>query len=84
MKTQKLGYPTAFGIHPSADKKLLRFHLEFRGRTPQCAIDFEMNAEHAMLLMQTLEHVRVRNNIPIPATLRPKGRPILRIVNPDE
>jgi hypothetical protein len=73
MRTQKLGYPTSIGIHPSDDKKLFRFHLQFRERTPQHAIEFEMSAEHAMLLMRALQHVQVRNNIPIPATPRPKG-----------
>jgi hypothetical protein len=87
MEIRKLGYPTAFGIHPNAGKTQLRFHFRFRGRTPQLqnAVEFEMSVEHAVSMIATLQHVLARNNIPIPPTLRPRrGRPILRIVKSEE
>jgi hypothetical protein len=83
MAVQKLGFPTTIGIHPSADRKLFRFRLEFREQVPQRLVEFETSADGAMGIMKALQNLQARHRIPIPANLRPKGR-ILRIVQPDE
>jgi hypothetical protein len=87
MAVQKLGYPRMIGIHPSADRKLFRFHLEFheRAQSQQAAVEFEMSAAHAMVIMRALQDLQRRHNIPTPPPSRPKGgRPILRLVKSDD
>jgi hypothetical protein len=48
----------------SADKELFRFRLEFRDHKPQQQIvEFELSAEHAMVLMTGLQDLQRRYKI---------------------
>jgi hypothetical protein len=69
-------------IRSNAEKTEFQFHLEFP-ELPQ-PVEFELEAESAMMLMRALQTLQARYKIPIPSEARLRGRPKLRIVTPDD
>jgi hypothetical protein len=74
----KLGSPTKLEIKPNAEKTEFRFLLTFRER-PQL-VEFVLASENVMAIMLGLQRLQARHKIPIPQALRPRGKPILRVV----
>jgi hypothetical protein len=78
----KLGTPTKLDVRPNAEKTEFRFLLSFPGR-PQ-PVEFEVDADGAMMMMHGLQRLQALHKIPIPSAVRPHGKPKLRVVTPDE
>jgi hypothetical protein len=78
----KLGSPTEFRVTPTAERTEFRFLLRFPER-PQ-PIEFEMPSESVMMLMVGLQRLQAQHKIPIPRSVRPRGKPKLRVVVSDE
>jgi hypothetical protein len=78
----KLGSPTEFRITPNAEKTEFQFLLRF----PEALqpVEFEMPCESVMMVMVGLQRLQVLHTLPIPAQVRPKGKPKLRVVVGDE
>lgn len=77
----KLGRPTKLEIKPNAEKTEFRFLLTFPGR-PQ-PVEFALDAPGTMGILVGLQRLQARHKIPIPSSLRPTGKPKLRVVTPD-
>lgn len=75
------GEPAEVKIVPLDDKTRFRFRLRFRGRAQP--VEFDASADFAMGLLKALQHLQALHKIPIPATLRSKGKPILRVLKSD-
>ena len=77
----KLGAPTKLEIKPNEEKTEFRFLLTFPER-PQ-PVEFEVSSESVMMIMVGLQRLQARHKIPIPSSVRPKGKPQLRVVTDD-
>lgn len=69
-------------IIPLDNKTRFRFRLRFRGRAQ--SVEFDASADYAMGLLKGLQQLQALHKIPIPATLRPKGRPRLTVLRSDD
>jgi hypothetical protein len=83
MAVRHLGELQRLSISPPDAEGQVRFHLEFRGATRRDAIEFDTSCDGAMGIMLGLQQMQVRHKIPVPANLRPQGRPTLTIVEPE-
>lgn len=63
-----------------------RFRLSFGFRAPMRlpAVVYEFSEDGGMMLMRALQRLQARHKIPIPSSLRPKGRPKLSVVLDDD
>jgi hypothetical protein len=66
------------------DKTRFRFRLEFRGIERPDAVEFEIGAGDLMILMRGLQDLQARYGLPIPARVRTKGKPSLRVVRSED
>ena len=73
-----LGSPTMLEINPNAETTEFQFLLTFPEQ-PQ-SVEFRISAESLMMLMVGLQRLQVQHRIPIPSSVRPEGRPQLRVV----
>jgi hypothetical protein len=78
----KLGSPTELKLTPNADKTEVRFRLTFP-EAPQL-VEFSVSSESAMMIMHGLQVLQARHRTPIPARIRPQGKPVLQVVTDDE
>ena len=78
----KLGTPTRIEIKPTKEKTGFRFLLTFPGRLQP--VEFETSAAGAMMIMAGLQRLQTLHKIPIPRAVRPRGKPHLHVVMPDE
>jgi hypothetical protein len=77
-----LGSPSILEVKMNAEKTEFRFLLYFSEEPKR--IEFEIPAESAMLLMHGLQRLQALHKISIPSSVRPRGKPKLRVVIPDE
>ena len=78
-----LGRPKKLTVKPkNAEKTEFQFLLEFRGRDQP--VEFFVTGDGAMMILHGLKEIQARYRIPIPDSIRPRGRPTLRVVLPDE
>ena len=68
---------------PDAEKRV-RFLLDFHETKPPESIQFETTEDMAMGLMQALQRYQALHQLPIPASLRPQGKPTLSVVGLEE
>ena len=78
----KLGSPTILEVKPNGERTEFRFRLTFPEQPEP--IEFSVSSESAMMMMHGLQTLQARYKIPIPDSIRPHGRPVLRIVMDDE
>jgi hypothetical protein len=89
-KPVRITYVRKFGtllraqINASKDKSRIEYHFLFRGNGRRESVEFSTSPEVAVALMLHLQKLQALYKIPIPANLRPGGRPNLRVVEPDE
>lgn len=69
---------------PRTGETQFRLRLEFRGIERPDAVEFFAEPGELMALMVGLQKLQARHKIPVPSTLRPAGKPSLRVVPPDE
>jgi len=74
----KLGRPNKLEVKPNAEKTEFRFLLTFPAR-PQ-PVEFFVTSEGAMMILHGLQRLQALHKIPIPDSIRPKGKPDLRVV----
>ena len=74
----KLGRPTKLQVKPNAEKTEFQFLLTFPER-PQ-PVEFSVSPESAMMILHGLRRLQALHKIPIPASIRPRGKPVLKVV----
>jgi hypothetical protein len=71
--------PSRIIISPTgAEEKRFRLRLEFPSSPKQ--LDIELSGRALMSLGSAIQNIQERHKVPIPAGLRPKGKPKLRVV----
>ena len=83
MKALELGILRRIAIRTHQGQTRFRFHLDLR-ESEQQPVEFDLTAVDLMILLHALKTLQARHKIPVPATLRPKGKPVLHVVTPDE
>jgi hypothetical protein len=74
----KLGSPTKLEVRPNAEKTEFRFLLSFAEWTQP--VEFFVSSDGAMMILHGLQQLQALHKIPIPASVRPNGRPKLHVV----
>lgn len=77
-----LGSPSSILIKPNEEKTEFQFLLSFPERLQP--VEFSISTDGAMVLMAALQRLQVKHKIPIPKSVRPGGKPMLRVVSDDE
>ena len=81
--TRSLGFPERIEVIPNADQTQFRFRLFLRQSAEPTlpAVEFDLAPDDLVHLMQGLQHLQARHQIPMPPIPRsPGGRPVLRVV----
>jgi hypothetical protein len=63
------------------DGARVQFIFRVNENAPRRDVEIEIASSEAMALMVALQRLQVENRIPIPASLRPKGKPALPSVS---
>lgn len=84
MKTMKFSGLTRVSINAVNDKTQVRFRLEFGGNEPPETVEFDLTAPDAMAILKGLQTFQASQKIPIPSSLRSKGKPSLSVVETEE
>jgi hypothetical protein len=84
MKTRKMSGLKSIKFIPLEERKGFQVRLEFAGERSSEAIEFALSFEMMMRILNGLQKLQAHHKVPIPETLRPKGRPRLSIVEDEE
>jgi hypothetical protein len=78
----KLGTLRRIKITPNSAKTEFSLLLTFAGSSEP--VEFSLPSGGLMLLLRALQELQILHQIPIPASLRPTGKPTLTIVTDDD
>jgi hypothetical protein len=82
---ERFGRLTHIIIKPSKEEEnIFRFLLRFDGNRQRRDVEFDMDADGMMVLLNALQQMQALHQIPIPPTLRPRGKPSLKVVQKDD
>ena len=71
-------------ISPPDDQKKFRFRLDFHESTQPSSIELDLSEDQVMYLLKARQTLQAKHHIRISPNLRPRGKPSLTVVQPED